>query len=399
LGSTRKKISKDLQSKEGLSNNYVTGIQQDANGFMWISTTRGLNRFDGLTFKQFLHTNRPNSLPGNSIFSIELTNSNNLLISTDDGMQVLQTENLSTKNIDIPTEEALRYWSNACKFAITDAAGDYGVSTKTGFYIFSPQGKLKQRHDAFGVENIGQSWMMFGNRLHRLKDGNILQETISNLLAYDSKTNKITEASDLYPGLTKLSATRRSIRDIFSFISVNKILLLNIANNSFDIIDIKTGQTISIPSNLNLIQEVGWRTKLTFLGGYRWAFNSQAKGFFLLDIDTTQNTVSCSQQKYMSRHLLTHILIDRDKRLWLGSDEGVFMQHSGEPLVKTLAITTEKTNDAFAIHSLCFPGNRFIIGTSDGRVMEADKQTGKSQKVYSPRYQNRCQSYNIITCH
>jgi ligand-binding sensor domain-containing protein len=371
---------KRFTNKEGLSNNYVTGIQQDANGFIWISTTRGLNRFDGLTFKQFLHTNRPNSLPGNSIFSIEVGDSNNLLVSTDDGLQALQTENLNTKNIDIPTQEALRYWSNACKFAITDAAGDYGVSTKTGFYIFSPQGKLKQRYDAFGVKNIGQSWMMFGNRLHRLADGNILQETSSNLLVYDVKTNKITEASNLYPGLTKLSITRRSTRDIFSFISVNKILLLNTANNSFDIIDIKTGETISFPSNMDLMREVGWQTKVIFLGDHTWAFNSKAKGFFLLGIDTVQNTVTCSQQKYMSRHLLTHILIDRDKRLWLGSDEGVFMQHSGDSLVKTLTIAAGKTKDAFAIHSLSFPGNRFIIGTSDGRVMEADKQTGKVKR-------------------
>ncbi len=37
----------------GLSNNYVMGIAQDRNGFVWISTESGLNRYDGATFRVF----------------------------------------------------------------------------------------------------------------------------------------------------------------------------------------------------------------------------------------------------------------------------------------------------------------------------------------------------------
>ena len=42
-----------LGSEAGLTNNYVMGITQDRNGFVWISTESGLNRFDGETFKAF----------------------------------------------------------------------------------------------------------------------------------------------------------------------------------------------------------------------------------------------------------------------------------------------------------------------------------------------------------
>ena len=37
--------------EEGLSNNFIFKIAQDKNGFMWIATTSGLNRFDGKSFK------------------------------------------------------------------------------------------------------------------------------------------------------------------------------------------------------------------------------------------------------------------------------------------------------------------------------------------------------------
>jgi len=55
-------------SKDGLSYGFVTGIVQDDNGFIWLSTEDGLNRFDGINFKVFKHnTANPNSLPSNYI--------------------------------------------------------------------------------------------------------------------------------------------------------------------------------------------------------------------------------------------------------------------------------------------------------------------------------------------
>lgn len=42
-----------LGFEHGLSNNYVMGIAQDRNGFVWISTESGLNRYDGSSFRVF----------------------------------------------------------------------------------------------------------------------------------------------------------------------------------------------------------------------------------------------------------------------------------------------------------------------------------------------------------
>ena len=37
-------------TREGLSHNHIHDICQDSNGFIWISTEYGLNRFDGTSF-------------------------------------------------------------------------------------------------------------------------------------------------------------------------------------------------------------------------------------------------------------------------------------------------------------------------------------------------------------
>ncbi|HSH20278.1 MAG TPA: two-component regulator propeller domain-containing protein, partial [Draconibacterium sp.] len=49
-----------LTVEEGLSNNEVTSIVQDKDGFIWIGTRGGLNRYDGYGFKIF------NQIPGDS---------------------------------------------------------------------------------------------------------------------------------------------------------------------------------------------------------------------------------------------------------------------------------------------------------------------------------------------
>jgi ligand-binding sensor domain-containing protein len=57
-----------LTSEEGLSSNIVWSVLQDSNGFIWIGTIDGLNRFDGITFKIYKHdVNDPNSLGDNSV--------------------------------------------------------------------------------------------------------------------------------------------------------------------------------------------------------------------------------------------------------------------------------------------------------------------------------------------
>src|SRR6476620_11001568 len=53
---------------DGLSNNDITGIAQDSVGYIWASTSSGLNRFNGSEFVQFHPGNDSLSLPAEDIF-------------------------------------------------------------------------------------------------------------------------------------------------------------------------------------------------------------------------------------------------------------------------------------------------------------------------------------------
>ena len=63
---------KFLDISDGLSNNSVTTIYQDSDGFMWFGTYDGLNRYDGYNFKVYRNNiNDKSSLSFNTIYHIE----------------------------------------------------------------------------------------------------------------------------------------------------------------------------------------------------------------------------------------------------------------------------------------------------------------------------------------
>lgn len=60
-----------LDFANGLSNNHVTSIYKDAEGFMWFGTMSGLNRYDGYQFKVYKHDSKdPGSISDNYIEQI-----------------------------------------------------------------------------------------------------------------------------------------------------------------------------------------------------------------------------------------------------------------------------------------------------------------------------------------
>jgi len=60
-----------LTTEEGLSSNTVNDIVQDDNGFLWIATSDGLNRFDGTEVTQFFYQDGTNSLPHNTVYYLK----------------------------------------------------------------------------------------------------------------------------------------------------------------------------------------------------------------------------------------------------------------------------------------------------------------------------------------
>ena len=87
-----------------LSNPDVTCFLQEPSGRMWIGTERGLNRYNGYDFHQFLHGTDSSTLQDNRIYDICLDGENRVWVGTEDGVAVY-SEGAGFRRVPINSEE------------------------------------------------------------------------------------------------------------------------------------------------------------------------------------------------------------------------------------------------------------------------------------------------------
>lgn len=89
---------KKITSIQGLSNNTVFDITQDTEGFIWIATREGLNKFDGQTVTSYYH-NGVSSIPGNIVVQLLVTSTGSLFVGTQKGIGIYQKLSDSFSNL------------------------------------------------------------------------------------------------------------------------------------------------------------------------------------------------------------------------------------------------------------------------------------------------------------
>ncbi len=136
-----------LSIEEGLSQSNVNAILKDSEGYVWIGTEEGLNRFDGYEFKIF--RNNPNdstSLAGNLINKIFEDSQNRLWIGmSEDGINLYDRTTESFRNWShTPTNENSIYIGQV-RSLIEDKNANLYVVTYGGVTFFNTDNYTFQR--------------------------------------------------------------------------------------------------------------------------------------------------------------------------------------------------------------------------------------------------------------
>jgi ligand-binding sensor domain-containing protein/two-component sensor histidine kinase len=91
---------------QGLSSDFIKDIIKDRQGFFWIATVNGLNRFDGHEFRHFFYRrDQPEGLPGNFIKSLTLAPDGSIWVSGNKGLCRLDPLKLTFQRIILPENE------------------------------------------------------------------------------------------------------------------------------------------------------------------------------------------------------------------------------------------------------------------------------------------------------
>jgi ligand-binding sensor domain-containing protein/class 3 adenylate cyclase/predicted metal-dependent HD superfamily phosphohydrolase len=125
-----------LDIRSGLSQSSVNAIVQDKNGFIWIGTQDGLNKFDGYNFQVFYHNPaNQNSITNNYIQDLLIDTLGNLWVATDYGVSKINTSSLKVNRIYKSDTSAFHIPFNATKRLAKDQLGNIYIATEKGGLI------------------------------------------------------------------------------------------------------------------------------------------------------------------------------------------------------------------------------------------------------------------------
>ena len=140
-----------ISTREGLPQSFVSGLQQDQTGFVWIGTRNGLARYDGLNFKVFQHkSSDTSSLASDLIINIKGFN-NSIWIEHESG---------EIDRLD-PVSEKIKHYSFPAKF-------NYGAFFRLGWIVDS-QETIWRIVDGVGLLRYGAVPRMYNRKSHGFK--------------------------------------------------------------------------------------------------------------------------------------------------------------------------------------------------------------------------------------
>jgi ligand-binding sensor domain-containing protein len=352
----------------GLSTNTVTSIVQDKDGYMWIGTSNGLNRFDGSRFIKFNHDKKnAHSIPHQHITRLYKDKNNTIWIIGN--------------NNKIGTWNTIKHQFNETPL---QSDIDKGYSPKR--FIETPDGKIL-------IHVYKQSVYEYIPDSRRfIENNNIIQKPAgwsTNFITWDSYRNKYWIASDsglalFNPINKKLSYRHHNVENepaIEQYKSLTRLFYISpdstgnlfVANwppftgaGVFYRFNNKTGTSTS--HSLVTQLQIGYHEVYDFLqqrSGRTWVYGlnnfaewSEKENKFIGIPNELKNEQSI---KYDAIH---YGYEDKENNLWMATDNGLFLFNPENQIFNTYKLIRPgepaKDNPVHAVAEL--HDNRIFIG-------------------------------------
>lgn len=214
---------------EGLSQSNVSSIVEDADGYVWVGTFNGLNRYDGKSFRHYFPSPR-NELASAFIRSLHISKSGSMFIGTDKGLSVydpIKDNITSSKNLGFEISDSIS--------SILEYNDNIFVSTKNTIYIIK---ELKNKNLSIKNKYTGE----FG--------------FVRNILFHNEKTFIINDSGDIYSIADKV---KKVITNTNSMKVINGIMffftndgVIKYTEESLQLISNKTYISTISKSNFNI---------------------------------------------------------------------------------------------------------------------------------------------------
>jgi signal transduction histidine kinase/ligand-binding sensor domain-containing protein/DNA-binding response OmpR family regulator len=176
-----KSVSRSYTSADGLSSNIVKAICQDNEGYLWIGTKNGMNRYDGYDITSYFQTPTKEISQPNDITSIVKMHNGLFWIGTFNGIVIFD-----------PYQKKYFNSYNLYKGAIPKSVvvgicetknGDVYVATKKGLYLYS-------HNECTTIKYFSNRYI---NAMNMVNNRYILMDIVNlGLVSYDIRTKRPT---------------------------------------------------------------------------------------------------------------------------------------------------------------------------------------------------------------
>lgn len=350
----------------GLSNNSINSILQTEDGFLWIATKDGLNRYDGQNFK--IYKNNPgikNSLPENYVMS---------LLESSDGTFWVGTWGGGLCKFDPLHETFIRYDMESAdddyiESLHEDSFGNIWYGTMhSGLIKLNPKSKIVNVYR----KTLNEKNHFPDDEITCIKEdeNNILWigTLRAGLIKFDPKTETYKQFKhdpDNYN-----SVASNYVWDVF--IDDNNLLLST--ENGLDVFDLKTEKVIK-HLNIPVSQPIGaprtFRQVLKDHLGNIWAGTYNYQGLFLIEDDNTYSNYVRLERRDDDNNSIVSSRIrwlyeDRSNNIWIGTEEGISKLASTKAFVQYKFLPSQKNTLGGKVVSSIISTDKNILWVSYG---------------------------------
>ncbi|MGL5315750.1 MAG: ligand-binding sensor domain-containing protein, partial [Peptostreptococcaceae bacterium] len=149
------KIYNYEEGQNSISHNGITDIIEDQEGNIWVGTVQGVNKINTLTEEIINYTEHNNGIKSENTSEIKVTKENNILVGTYDGLNIY---NPSNDKFEIILDENDGILSNSIYSIDEDGYGNIWIATSLGVNKISKDFKVLEAYPINTKENsLGES--------------------------------------------------------------------------------------------------------------------------------------------------------------------------------------------------------------------------------------------------
>lgn len=370
---------KDFSDTNSLSSNKITALEEDADGYVWVGTNKGLNRLDKTTnsFKKFFADNNFESIPSNQILCIE--NIKDVIwVGTEEGLAYYN----SSKDIFIPVIPP----RNDTTF-VSLVVYDIFQTSDNRVYVTSENDcihELDMETLTFSAICYKRDTRLMGNYNKKIiedNSGNLWLSAVAHGLVRYNPGNK---SSNVYSVWNSGLKTNMLFGDLI--LTASNELWIATDGDGIVVYDIAEDNFYSLHEKLEGgAHALNSKVMSFFIDEHNvvWLGSFNA-GLFILNPNSHKfSSLSRNAESLLSGHSVLSVFEDSKQHLWLGTDGAGLFQYTPQGELKNYRYSRTNSNSLSSDRIVCIDEDsdgQLLIGTYNGGLVTLNVEENKFQR-------------------